>query len=122
MHEPWPSPCLGGCINNRSDFRHIITRHLAHLLHTINRCDAYTTNNTINEHLTGTTLTDATFEAARTTFEAVTMNREACLMQGGSYRLATLTTNSLSVVLKLYQMLLWNFENGMLGYLIHSVK
>ena len=101
------------------DLREIVLRNFANRLNAIDRSYADTLYFSIDQHLAGTAFADAALEAALASVDAMTVNREARLMQGCCNSITFLSCNLLTIILKGGLFGLWNVQNRMFGNLVH---
>lgn len=88
----------------------------------VDRGNADTADATVDEHLASAAFANTALQATWFAVEAVTMDRETGLMQGGSNGVAPTSLYSVTIKKKLDNFRLRNVENGMVFDSIHSIK
>ena len=74
----------------------------------------------VDQHFAGAALADAALHGAFAVFQAVVVDREAGLVQGGGDGLAFLAGDRLSFIGKSVEILFGDVQDGVGGYLVHN--
>ena len=93
----------------------------ADALHAVHLGDADAADVAVHDHFAGTAFADAALHRTVAVFQAVVMDGEARLVQGGGDGLAPLALDLAAFVFKINEILSGNLQNRMRFYLVHVV-
>ena len=110
---------LGGLFRHGPDFGKAFGPGTVDFLHAVHFRDADAADVAVHDHLAGAALADAALHRAVAVLQAVVMDGEACLVQGGGDGLSFLAGDGLSFEDERMQVLLRNAEDGMLRDFVH---